>query len=292
MSKFKQLEAFVCVIEEGSFAAAGLRLHLTPAAISKQIKALEESLSTELIRRNTRNLALTDIGEQYFAKAKTILAEVKEADMLILQTQKEPAGILRMVIMHYFAEDIILPRLDEFLKKYPKLTLQLELAERLPDLIREEIDLVFGISIEAYPDFVKKSISRTRYVFCASPEYIKNFGLPLLPEDLKKHRYITHSMRKRAQFVSFKNHTDIYVEPYLWLNDSDAIRACACMGLGIAKLHEYFVRQDIAAGRLIALYSDYTEPEQDIYLYYRQSLHTNPKIKAFINFYTEERKNL
>ncbi len=285
MSQFKQLEAFVSVIEQGGFAAAGTKLHLTSAAISKQVKALEESLAAELIKRDTRNFALTEIGTQYFEKAKVILAQLKEANLMISQTQVEPTGTLKIVSHRHFAEHIILPKLPLFLKNYPKLTLKLELAERFPDLNREEIDLLLGVSLEM-TDFIQKKIGETRYIFCASPAYLQEFGTPKKPEDLKSHHYLTHSMREKPQFVEFKNHSDVFVEPHLWLNDSNALRECAVQGLGIVKLHDYFVKEDIAAGRLIEVYPNQTEPKQALYLYYRKGRYLEPKTKAFIDFYS------
>lgn len=285
MARLKQLEAFITVIEQNGFAAAGLKLHVTAAAVSKQIKALEESLGMELIKRNTRNLSLTEAGDHYFSAIKKILVQLKETDLFILQTQREPAGVLKVVAGHYFATQHILPKLPLFLKKYPKLILKLELAERFPDLIREEIDLVFGINNETYPDFVHKEISKTRYVFCASPEYLQTFGTPKLPEDLKIHRYLTHSMRKKADFLRLGNHPELYIEPYLWLNDCEALRRCACEGLGIVKLHEYFVRADLTQGKLVEVYADYTKVQQSIYLCYREGRYTDSKIKAFVDFY-------
>jgi DNA-binding transcriptional LysR family regulator len=284
MSKFKQLEAFVSVIEQGGFAAAGKKLHLTSAAISKQIKALEETLGVELIQRTTRNFSLTEIGAHYFEEAKNILEQLNQADALILQTRQEPQGVLKVVSSYYFAEHYILPKLAEFLHRYPKIKLKLELAERLPDMVREDIDILFGVSVDAYPDFVRKTISHTRYAFCASKKYLKKYGTPEHPEDLKKHHYITHSMRDKPNFVSFRNHQDIYVQPYLWFNDSKAILEAALQGLGIMKLHYYFVEEALKNKKLIEIFKDYVEPKQAVYFYYRKSRYLDPKIRAFNEF--------
>lgn len=275
----------MAVVQSGSFVAAAEKLHLTPAAISKQVKSLEESLAVELIKRDTRNLSLSEIGLQYFEQAKKILDQLQESERFIRQTRREPMGRLKIVSSRYFAEQRILPKLPTFLARYPKLKIQLELAERFPDLLREEVDILFGVSIDTYPDWVRKPLQHTRYIFCASPAYLEHFGTPTRPEDLKTHRYITHSMREQPQFIKFAHHPDVYVEPFLWLNDSAAMRECALGGLGIVALHAYFVEEDIRTGHLVEIYPGYAFAEQAVYLYYRKGHYADPKIKAFIDVY-------
>lgn len=286
MSTLKQLEAFVKVIEAGSFAEAATKLFITPAAVSKQIKLLESGLGVELIKRNTRSLKLTEAGALYFQEAKLILEKLAEADHAIRSTKREPTGSLNVLSTRYYAEQFILKKLPTFLETYPKVKLKLELAERLPDLMREEIDILYGVTLKpSNADLEKQALNTTRYVFCASPTYLKNYGIPKQPNDLKLHRYLTHSMRQKPNFVSFKNHADVYVEPYLCLNDSKALRQCALQDLGIVKLHDYFVNADLNAGRLIEIFPESVAAEIPVYSYYRRTRALDPKIQAFVQFF-------
>ncbi|HAU2103196.1 TPA: LysR family transcriptional regulator, partial [Legionella pneumophila] len=169
----------------------------------------------------------------------------------------------------------------------PKLQIKIELAERFPDLAQESIDVLFGVSMEGPPELVRKRVSATRYVLCASPDYLANNGIPKIPSDLAKHRYITHSMRNPDNLVTFKGDEQIYVEPVLWLNDSRALCECAMLGMGIIKLHEYIVAEALQDGRLIEILPEFQEPHLSVYLYYQASRYLQPKIRRFIDFFTK-----
>ncbi|MDF2866717.1 MAG: dmlR [Gammaproteobacteria bacterium] len=285
MSKFERINTFIKVIEENSFTAAARTLQISPAAVSKQITALEKALGVQLLKRNTRRLHLTAIGEQYYLTCKQALNQVLETETLITWGQKEPSGTLRITANRYFAENYLLPRLAGFLAHYPKITLHLELAERFPDLAQEGIDILFGVSLLGSTDLVCRKVMSTRYVLCASPSYLTQYGKPQIPADLKQHRYITHSMRQPANTLTFPQQQTIQVEPILWLNDANAMLQCALKGLGIVKLHEYMVKEALATGELIELLPQFNEPDLPVYLYYQPSRHLQPKIRCFIDFY-------
>lgn len=277
MSKFEQVAAFIAVIEENGFAAAARKQGVSTVAISRQVARLEADLKAELIKRTTRKVALTEIGVQYYQHAKNALNELHEAQLAIVGSQTDAIGILNVISSRYFAIEFLIPRLSEFIEQNPKLQLKIELAERFPNLAQENIDLIFGVSMIDTPELVRRRVTTTRYVFCASPDYLKKNGTPKTPADLMKHRYIAHSMRNPEP--------EIYVEPILWLNDSRAMCLCALQGMGIVKLHNYIVADDLASGRLIEILPEFCASEQVVYLYYQQSRYLQPKIRRFIDFY-------
>lgn len=288
MSKLEQIFAFLDVIQEHGFAAAARKHGISTAAISRQVGRLEKDLGVQLLIRTTRQVSLTEAGTQYYKHCQAIVAELAEAESSIANSLKEATGTLHVTSTRYFAETHLLPSLSEFLKLNPKLTLKLELAERFPDLVEENIDVFFGCALEGPPDLVRKQVSTTRYVLCASPSYLKKYGTPKTPADLIKHRYITHSMRQPANVISFKNGKEIYVEPVIWLNDTRAMRTCALQDLGIIKLHHYSVDDVLQEGRLVEILKEFQEPKQPVYLYYKQSRYLQPKIRRFIDFYTSK----
>ncbi len=169
----------------------------------------------------------------------------------------------------------------------PKLEIKLELAERFPDLEKENIDLIFGMSMPESLDLVRKRVATTRYVLCASPQYLKKYPLPKTPEDLRHHRYLTHSMRRPDHVILFKNNREVAVRPFLRINDSQALRDCAIQGMGIVQLHDYMVSDALRDGRLIELLKDFSSSQQPVYLYYQQSRYLQSKIRRFIDFYTK-----
>lgn len=166
------------------------------------------------------------------------------------------------------------------------LEIKIELAERFPDLQKENIDLIFGMAMPESLDLVRKRVATTRYVLCASPDYVKKNQLPKTPHDLRAHRYIAHSMRRPDDVVLFKDNQEIVVQPVLRINDSQALRECAIQGMGIVQLHDYMVLDTLQDGRLVELLKEFQQPQQPIYLYYRQSRYLQPKIRHFIDFYT------
>lgn len=293
MSKLERIKTFITVVEEQGFGLAAKKLHVTPAAVSKQIQSLEDQLGVSLLQRSTRRLELTELGQQYFIEVKKALKQLNEADALINQAAAEPIGRLRVTAARYFAVNFILPYLNEFLRTYPKIRLDLELAERFPDLHREDIDLLMGLNkYEGMPDLIQRKILSTRYVFCASPDYFKNFGIPESPEQLKQHRYITHVIRNEVNYVSFNKYGNVYLEPYLYLNDTQAMRECALQGLGIVKLHHYFVKKELESSKLVEIFKKYSTEEIPVYLFYQSSRHLDPKIRVFIDFYLNKIQKL
>jgi DNA-binding transcriptional LysR family regulator len=287
MSKLEQLTAFITVVESSSFVAAAKKLGISTAAISRQVSRLEALLKIELLHRTTRQVSLTEMGEQYYHECKKALNELDDAEMAILSSQQEATGTLRITSSRYFAMKYLIPELPKFMVLNPKLQVKLELAERFPDLAFESVDLIFGVSIEGSPELVRKRIATTRYILCASPAYIKKHGLPKIPADLNNHFYITHSIRKPDNVIRFKNNKEIYVDPSLWLNDSLAIRECAIQNMGIVQLHDYIIADDLKNGKLIEVLKDFQEKEVPIYLYYQQSRYLQPKIRRFIDFYAK-----
>jgi DNA-binding transcriptional LysR family regulator len=287
MSKLEQIEAFLTIIQENSFAAAARKQGISTAAISRQISRLEADLGVQLLERTTRQIALTEVGAQYYQYAKRALNELTDAQALIQGSQIEPSGSLKMTSNRYFANKYLIPHLAEFIKRYPKLILNLELAERFPDFNEENIDILFGVSLEGPPDLVRKRIMTTRYVLCASKGYLKKFGTPSSPEELSQHCYITHSMRK-PDIIQFRHEKKICVKPMLYLNDCQVMLECALRGIGIVMLHDYIVRDVIHQGLLIEILSEYQEPEKPVYLYYQHQRYLQPKIRHCIDFFTQK----
>lgn len=288
MSKFDRISTFINVIEENGFAAAARKLGVSTAAISRQIAALERELGTQLLLRTTRQITLTEIGEAYYQKCKKTLSELKDAEIEIAESKNEATGELHIVANRYFAIIHLLPKLPEFMRQNPNLRIHFQLAERFPNLEKEGIDILFGVSVEGSAELIRLRVATTRYILCASPTYLKKFGTPKTSNDLIKHRYITHSIRKPDNVIFLKDAREIHVNPVLWLNDSYAMRECAIHDMGIVNLHDYMVADAIKEGKLIEVLREYQEPQKHVYLYYRQSRYLQPKIRKFIDFYVKQ----
>ena len=211
----------------------------------------------QLLHRPTRRVTLTEIGAQYYQQCKKALGELAEAERTISASRSVATGTLSITSSRYFALQYLLLRLPGFMAQNPALEIKLELAERFPDLERENIDLIFGMSMPESLDLVRKRVATTRYVLCASPGYLKKRKTPKVPGDLLRHRYIAHSMRQPDNVVTFKNNREIMVKPVLRINDSQALRECAIQGMGIVQLHDYMVLDALQDGQLVELLKEF-----------------------------------
>lgn len=290
MPDLSQMETLVLTSELGSLAAVARKLGISPAAISKQLTRLEKELGLQLLIRSTRRIELTEVGINYCLQCRRILEEVEAASALISQVKAVPYGILKIVSGRHFATSYIIPHMKEFLLRYPEIELNLELAERVPDLNLEAIDVLIGMSISATGDAIQKRIATTSYSFCASPDYLKEFGIPKKPDDLKNHRYITHSMRKPDNELFFRDKEIITVTPYIRVNDAQTMLHFALEGLGIVKLHHYVVKDYLERGTLQELLTAYNNSEIPIYVAYPQRRYISSKTRCFIDFIVEKIK--
>lgn len=287
MPDLSQMETLVLTSELGSLAAVARKLGVSPAAISKQLTRLEEELGLQLLARSTRRVELTEVGVNYCLQCRRIMEEVEAASALISQVKAVPCGILKIVSGRHFATSYIIPHMKEFLSEYPKIELNLELAERVPDLNAEAIDVLIGMSISATGDAIQKRIATTSYSYCASPNYLKLFGVPEKPVDLKNHRYITHSMRKPDDELIFRDKEVVTLNPYIRVNDAQTMLHFALDGLGIVKLHHYVVKEHLARGALQEILTTYNNLEIPIYVAYPQRRYISSKVRCFIDFITE-----
>ncbi|MFI5342914.1 MAG: LysR family transcriptional regulator [Chlamydiales bacterium] len=287
MTDLSRMRVLVLVEKLKSLTAAARALNISSAAVSKQLTRLEEELGLQLLIRSTRHVELTEVGLNYCGQCQRVLEEVDQAEALVSQLKVVPQGSLRVVSARQFGDLYIVPHLKEFLLKYPNIQLHLELAERIPDLVNESIDLMIGMSISASGDAIQKRIGSTRYVYCASPAYLQKFGLPQEPQDLLHHHYITHSMRKPDNELIFKNHEIISLIPYLFVNDSETMLKLALDDLGIIKVHYYMVQELLQKGKLIELLSSYIERSIPLYVAYPKRRFIPSKVRCFIDFVVE-----
>lgn len=282
------METLVLVADLRSLAAVARKLGISAAAVSKQLTRLEEGLGMQLLVRSTRKIELTDAGINYCLQCRRVLEEVEAASTLISQINATPCGVLKVVSGRHFASSFIVPHMKEFLMKYPKIDFHLELAERIPDLNTEAIDVLIGMSISTTGDAIQRKIATTSYTLCASPAYLKSFGMPKKPKDLKKHRYIAHSMRKPDNELLFRGKEVVTLSPYIRVNDSQTMLNFALDGLGIVKLHHYVVKEDLERGNLKEVLAAYKDTNIPIYVAYPQRRFVASKVRCFIDFITKK----
>jgi LysR family transcriptional regulator, regulator for bpeEF and oprC len=283
------LISFIEVVNRSTMAAASRHLRITTAAVSKHILSLENALGIQLLKRSTRQMDLTPEGLLYFEHAKLIVEAYKQAEAAVSHSKEEPSGLLKLICGPQIGNLYVIPHLKEFLERYPKLRLQIDLTQTMPDLEKEQVDIVVGLSTGIPVNCIQRTLTHARWMFCASPEYLKKYGVPKKPSDLSQHRIITRIQRQPNNIIEFKTGESILFEPFLYFNDTRAIRRAALHDLGIAQLHDYIVADDLKEKRLVEILSKHTEQKKTIpiHISYLQASHVHIKIRKFVDFMVE-----
>lgn len=180
----------------------------------------------------------------------------------------------------------LLPQLPQFLERYPKLQLNLEIQESSANFVTDKVDVLYGVSIPGPTHWEQKQIGVTRYVLCASPGYIKRAGTVQDIADLHNHRYLTHTGRNPDNLIRFKSQ-EILVSPYLWFNNYDGLFGAALQDLGLIWVHHPAVEPLLQTGQMIELLAHEAPPAQPVYLQYLHGEYIDPKVRAFVDFFSK-----
>jgi DNA-binding transcriptional LysR family regulator len=283
--RFREFEVFVAVVEAGSLSGAARRLGCTPSAVSKLIERLEGRIGARLLQRTSRAIALTAEGRSFHRAAAHALEAVNEAESVMLDASAPAEGTLRVHTSLYFAQHQLAPLLPEFLARHPRLRIEFLMSSEPVDLIQANIDVSIQVGQVTSPNLIAKRIGTARWVVCAAPAYLQRHGFPRRHEDLQHHaclNFLPHMPRS-----AWPMHNAAAVQPAGWLasNSDSFLRVLACQGLGIARLSDFQVAQDLHAGRLVALLTQQlaSDPEP-IYAVLQSRRNLSVRVKVFMRF--------
>ncbi|RAP65541.1 transcriptional regulator [Achromobacter sp. HZ01] len=292
MDRLTALQVFRQVAERNSFAEAGRRLGLSPAAVSKNIAELEAHVGVRLINRTTRRMALTEEGRIYLEHVTRGLDALVEADQALCPVKAAPSGTLRVSAPMTVTLTRLSAAIPGFLARHPDLRLDLHLDDRRVDLIREGVDLaVRGSDKLEDSSLIARKLAVMPHVLCAAPSYFKTHGKPQAPADLKALNCIRFSLSGHADAWEFsKNgHTEsIAVKGQYSVSSSLAVRDALRGGLGLSLMPRPYVEDDLKAGRLQAALEDWATVETTLYAVYPSRQHVAPKLRAFLDFLVEQ----
>lgn len=292
MEHLGDIAVFVRVVEAGGFTAAADRLGLTQSAVSKSVGRLEERLGTRLLNRSTRRLSLTEAGAALYERGRRALAEIEEAELQVARLQTEPRGILRVSAPTSFGILHVAPLLPEFLDRYPALTVDLQLDDRLTDLVEEGFDCAIRIKELGDSTLVAKRLASCRQLICASPEYLKRAGTPTTPEQLKKHQVLVYTYRAALGEWVLRGpdgkKTKIETSARFSSNSGLALVQAALNGFGIVVPPAFYVGRELRERELVSIMDDYAVlPTLGIHAVYPERRHLSPKVRAFVDFLAE-----
>jgi DNA-binding transcriptional LysR family regulator len=291
MDKFEDLQAFVAVVEAGSFTAAAERLDTAKSAVSRRVSALEERLGVQLLRRTTRTLNLTDTGRSFYEHSARILADLEEAESAAQQEHGELRGTLRVALPMSFGVRHMCKPIAAFSKRHPKIRFDLDFNDRRVDLIEEGVDLAVRIGHLRDSSLIARRLFDVRTVVCASPHYLAVRGEPKTPQDLHDHDCLVYSNLPepdvwRCQDKQGQRH-QVELTPVMHASSGDFLANASAHGLGVVIQPTFIAAEAIRRGNLVPILRDFEWPVSPAFAVYPPTRHLSYRVRAFIDFLVE-----
>ena len=288
MDRFRSLAVFAKVVEQGSFARAAQRLDLSASAVSRHVADLEAHLNVRLLNRTTRKLSLTESGQAYHERAVQLLADLEEAETAVTAGALAPRGTLKLTCAITFGERHVAPAIAAFAAMHPQLRFDVELSDRMVDLVEEGFDLGIRIGVSSSQALIARRIGRTQLVCCASPEYLARHGTPNVPEDLTKHRCLSYSYLPVRDLWRFRDaagaERTVRIAGPAHANNGRFLTALAASGMAISLEPDFIVGDELRSGRLVEILPQFRPAAAPIHAVYPSRRHLSAKVRAFVDF--------
>ena len=292
MDKLLAMKMFCATVDAQGFSAAARRLGVATSSVTRLVDALESELGTTLLNRSTRQVSLTEAGARYYARAKEIFDALEEADASVADRGDEPVGVLRLCLPVEFGRRVIAPHLGPFLARHPSLELDIDMSDRLDDLLDGRYDLSIRLGDPSPNDeLVCRQLGRFQRWLVASPEYLASRDPLLHPEQLLQQACLRFRYGQKARAWRLQRADEaleLEVSGPLRSANADLLREAALAGSGIALLADWLVREDVAAGRLQRLFADWQvspgTANDSINALYLPNHRGSRRVNAFIGF--------
>jgi len=296
MDTIDGMKTIIAAVETGSFTAAGERLGISKALVSKYVGEVESGLGVRLFNRSTRRLSLTEEGQRYYEQALPLLEEFSVLIDNVTGAQSAPRGLLRISAPQTFGEMSLSPRIPKFLDTYPELSVDLQLSDKMIDMLEEGIDVVIRIGGVDDSSLVARHIKTLPLCLCASPAYIQQHGEPLSAEDIAEHRCIIDSnfrVGKQWPIVAPDGQTtSVEVTSSISVNSPRAVKEIALSDGGIGMIPRFIIASELEQGRLQEVLPDFKTLEFGLFAIYPHRRYLSKKIRCFIDFLIDEFEEL
>ncbi|MET0343240.1 MAG: LysR family transcriptional regulator [Polyangiales bacterium] len=285
MDRFEAMQLFVSVADLASFAAAARKHGLSPARVTRSIAALEQHVGTKLLHRTTRMVRLTEAGSGYLARCKQILAELEEAEASAGAADGSLHGRVSVTAPQLFGRLHVADVLLEFLRVHPRITLRVLFADRVVDLLEQNIDVAVRIAHLPDSDLRAVRVGAVRRVVVASPAYLRAHGVPRQPSDLATHALIAFSGlgEQRAWcFARAGRLENTLPRARLVVNSGDLALAAARAGQGLCNVLSYQVEEDVRQKRLRIVLAEHEPPPVPVHVVHREGKAGAARVRAFV----------
>jgi DNA-binding transcriptional LysR family regulator len=290
MGLLEDMKVFIRIVDAGGISRAADQLGLAKSAVSRRLVDMETRLGVRLLNRTTRTSGLTEIGQNYYERAMTIVDDVVELNALTADANTALEGTINLAAPLSFGLIHLSPAIDSFLIEHPELKININFSDRQVDLIEEGLDLAFRIADLKDSSLVARKISPIKRVLCTSPEYLKKQGIPVTPDDLKNHHLLYYNLTESNtwKFTDKKGKKyTVSVKPKITANNGDFFKNMAMAGHGIVSTPTFIVWKAIAAGDLVPVLTDYQLPQTNAYAVYPQARYLSQRTRCLIDFLVE-----
>ncbi|CAH5611543.1 LysR family transcriptional regulator [Enterobacter cloacae] len=292
MDRLQAMQIFMRVAEAGSFVRAAETLSLPSSTVTSTIKNLEKYLQVRLLNRTTRRVSLTSEGGRYLAQCREILSLIEHAESSLTDSVKRPQGRLRVDMPAGIAHFIVMPNLQDFYRRYPEIYLMIGVSDRQVDLVQEGVDCVIRTGELTNSTLVARPLGRFRWVTCASPDYLREYGVPQSPDELSRHRAIHYfsSQTRRADELRFQQGSEmryVSVNGQAAVNETGLYIKMCLEGYGLAQLAENVIAEHLEQGTLVEVMSDWQPPPVPVTLLYPHQRFLSPAVRAFADWIDE-----
>lgn len=287
MNRLTAMEAFVRVVDTGSFSSAARQLHIGQPAVSKAIAQLEERLGVRLLLRSTHGLAVTESGQNFYEHAKRSIEQADEADMAARGAGATLSGRLRICAAVTFARLHVIPHLPDFLSEHPALDVDVMLDDRNVDLIEAGIDVALRMGELADSGLTARKLAQGRRLVIGTPAYFAAHGEPRIPSDLISHQAVVYDQRGGGGAWTFKQgtaQTSVTVKGRLRINAAEGIREAVMAGLGMTISSEWMFAPELRSGQVKAVLQDWSLRPIDLWAVFPTGRQASAKARTFTSF--------
>lgn len=294
MDRFDAMQAFVRVVEAGSFTKAAETLQMSKTSVTQLVQQLEARLRVRLLNRTTRKVNVTADGAAYYERVVRLLADMEDVETSLSSAAASPRGRLRVDVPSPLARMILVPALPAFHAHYPDIQLDMGASDRTVDLIGDQVDCVIRGGELTEQSLVARRVGDLQLRVCAAPSYLQRVGTPQHPRDLNDthHRIVGFRSPRSGRTLSYPLHrqgeiVDVQGRHVLAVDDGNAYLAAGLAGLGVLWLPDYMCRAHLASGELTHLFDDWHLEPMPIYLAFPPNRHVSTKLRVFIDWVVE-----